>query len=115
MRSQRQYIRDILEAMEAAEEFVAGVSREELERDLQKKFALQRAFEIIGEATKQLDTEIRDRYPEVPWDSMAGTRDILIHEYFAVDLKVVLRTVREDFPRDKKYLRRILDDLGDDE
>lgn len=46
---------------------------------------------------------------------MAGTRDILIHEYFAVDLKVVLRTVREDFPRDKKYLRRILDDLGDDE
>jgi uncharacterized protein with HEPN domain len=115
MRSQRQYIQDILEAMEAAESFVEGTSREELEEDLQKKFALQRAFEIIGEATKQLDTDLREQYPEVPWDSMAGTRDILIHEYFAVDLGVVLRTVREDFPRDKKHLRRILSDLADNE
>lgn len=115
MRSQRQYIQDILEAMEAAESFVEGVSREELETDIEKKFALQRAFEIIGEATKQLDDSIRDEYPEVPWDSMAGTRDILIHEYFAVDLSVVLRTVREDFPRDKKHLRRILSDLGADD
>jgi uncharacterized protein with HEPN domain len=104
MRSQRQYIQDILEAMTLAGSFVEGVSREELETDIEKKFALQRAFEIIGEATKQLDTDLREQYPKVPWDSMAGTRDILIHEYFAVDLDVVLRTVREDFPRDKKLL-----------
>lgn len=113
MRSQRQYIQDILDAMEAAESFVEDVSREELETDTEKKFALQRAFEIIGEATKHLDTDLRKQYPEVPWDSMAGTRDILIHEYFAVDLDVVLRTVREDFSRDKKHLRRILSDLTD--
>lgn len=48
MRSQRQYIQDILDAMGAAEEFVEGISREELEEDLRRKFALQRAFEIIG-------------------------------------------------------------------
>ena len=115
MRSQRQYIQDILEAMEAAETFVAEVSLKELEENLEKKLALQRAFEIIGEATKQVDPSLRDRYPNVSWDQMAGMRDILIHEYFAVDLEVVLRTVREDFPRDKKALRRVLDDLGDNE
>jgi uncharacterized protein with HEPN domain len=65
MRSQRQHIQDILDAMVAAEEFVEGVSREELDEDLRRKFALQRAFEIIGEATKQLDTELREKYPEV--------------------------------------------------
>ncbi len=115
MRSQRQYIQDILEVMEAAESFVEDVSREELETDIEKKFALQRAFEIISEATKQLDSDLREQYSEVPWDSMAGTRDILIHEYFAVDLGVVLRTVQQDFPRDKKHLRRILSDLANNE
>ena len=70
MRSQRQYIRDILEAMEAAESFVEDVRFEDLEGDLEKQFALQRAFEVVGEATKHLDPKLRKRYPDVPWDDI---------------------------------------------
>lgn len=65
MRSQRQYIQDILEAMAAAEDFVEDVEFEDLEGDLEKQFALQRAFEVIGEATKQLDPSIHDRFPRI--------------------------------------------------
>jgi uncharacterized protein with HEPN domain len=114
MRSQRQYIMDIIRAMEAAERFVADVPFEDLEDDLEKQYALQRAFEIVGEATKQLDPALRERYPEVPWSDMAGMRDIIVHGYFAVDLDVVWRAIHEDFPRDKKNLRHILDELPPD-
>jgi len=114
MRSQRQYIQDILEAIEAAEDFVEGVQFEELEGDLEKQFALQRAFEVIGEATKNLDSSIREGYPEVPWDDMAGMRDVLIHQYFAVELEVVWDTIHNRFPKIEPQLRRILDDLPSD-
>lgn len=115
MRSQRQYIQDILEAMQAAESFVQDASLEEVERDLQKKMALQRAFEIIGEAIKQLDSSLRERYPDVPWDDMAGMRDVLIHQYFAVELEVVWDTIHNRFPSIESHLRRILNDLDADE
>lgn len=111
MRSQRQYIQDILEAIEYAEDFLEDVQIEELEDDIEKQFALQRAFEVIGEATKQLDSDLRDRYPEVPWDDTAGMRDVLIHKYFAVELEVVWDTIHNRFARIKPRLRHLLDDL----
>ena len=70
-RQDRQYLQDILDAMEAAESFVEDLSFEALEEDRRTQFALQRAFEIIGEATKQLSEEIRDQHPGVP---LAGHR-----------------------------------------
>jgi uncharacterized protein with HEPN domain len=57
-----------------------------------------RALEIIGEATKQVPPDVRERAPEIPWQDMAGMRDKLIHAYQAVDLRVVWKTVRQDLP-----------------
>ena len=112
-RSQEQYLRDIIDAMEAAESFVEGMSFEELEADQRTQFALQRAFEIIGEATKQLDDELRDRYQSVPWRGIAGMRDKIIHEYFAVNLEIVWGTVHKDFPRVKPKIQQVLEELSE--
>jgi uncharacterized protein with HEPN domain len=114
-RSQKQYLLDILEAIDHARRFAEDVTFEELEGDHRTQFALQRAFEIIGEATKQVDDSIRERYPDVPWRKMAGMRDVIAHKYFSVKLEVVWDTIYEEFPQIRPRLREILDEISDDE
>lgn len=114
-RSQKQYLFDILAAIEDAQEFVEGMSFEELEEDRRTQYALQRAFEIIGEATKQIEDSVREQYPNVPWRKMAGMRDMIVHEYFAVNLEVVWETVYEDLPRVYPKLQEICEELPDED
>jgi uncharacterized protein with HEPN domain len=57
-----------------------------------------RNLEIVGEATKRLPQEIRIKHPAIPWKSMAGTRDRLIHDYFGVNFDVVWQIVTEELP-----------------
>ncbi|MBE8989219.1 DUF86 domain-containing protein [Nostoc sp. LEGE 12450] len=69
--------------------------------------AVIRNFEIIGEATKRLSSEIRAAYPDVPWQQVAGFRDILIHDYLKVNLNRVLGVVEQNLPPLKAIKLRI--------
>jgi uncharacterized protein with HEPN domain len=75
------YLRDILDAAQKAEEFVAGMDIVACEGDAKTSFAVIRALEIIGEATNNIPSTVRQRYPEVPWRAIAGMRDRVIHDY----------------------------------
>jgi len=104
------YLEDILLAMEMIEAFVQGMSFEAFRADIKTSDAVVRRFEIIGEASKHVPAEIREKCPDVPWSEMARMRDRLIHAYNMVDYELVWRTIKQRIPAVKQHLRRILDE-----
>src|SRR3990172_11975472 len=92
------FVEDILDAMEKAELLLEGVSYEKFEADFRINFAVIRALEIIGEASKRLPDTLRVRYSEIPWEGMAGMRDRIIHGYDNVDYQIVWVVVYKNLP-----------------
>ena len=107
------YIEDILDAMDKAEALVEGVAYVQFEADYRINFAVVRALEIIGEATRRLPDTVRHRYPGIPWRGMAGMRDRIIHGYDTVDLQVVWDVIKKDIPHGRPQLERILIEYGE--
>lgn len=107
-RDLRLYLEDIRQSILAIEEYAAGSSREGFAADRKLQDAVIRRLEVIGEAAKQLPDDFRARYPEVPWQQVAGLRDVLIHEYFGVKLLRVWHVVTEDLPKLKRVVAAAL-------
>src|SRR4030065_2099759 len=111
-RDMRVYIQDILESIEAIEGYVQSKTEEQFYGNRQVQDAVLRRLEIIGEAVKNIDEEFRNRYPEIPWKKIAGLRDVLIHEYFGVNMKRVWRVIKIDLPDLKSMISRIWGDIS---
>jgi len=103
-------IRHILDAAREAVDFSQGRSRADLNSDRQLNLSLVRLLEIIGEAARGISTEFRQAHPDLPWKSMVGMRDRLIHAYFDINLDVVWETVTQDLPSLIGQLEKIVAD-----
>jgi len=110
-RSFEDYLNDILEAITAIEAFTGGMTKENFLSDLKTVYATRKALEIIGEAAKKIPASFKNKHKEIPWKEIAGMRDVLVHEYFGVDLDVVWKTVQQDIPALKSLFLRLGDDF----
>lgn len=108
MKEDKAYLLHILEAISDTEKFIEGITQEEFYENKEKQYAILRALEIIGEATKNLSKEIKTRYQNIPWKDIAGMRNKLIHEYFGVKLELVWKTVRNKLPELKEQIAVII-------
>ncbi len=109
-RDYRAYLEDILEAAGAAREFVAGMGKDELAKDRRTRDAVVRNLEIIGEAAKKLPVQTRRDHPEVEWKKITGLRDILVHDYFGIDMDIVWDIVQNKLPVLVEQVQHILDE-----
>lgn len=91
-------IRHMIEAAQAAQQFVAGRQRDDLDTDQMLLFALVRAIEIIGEAASRVTPVTQAELALVPWSAIVSMRNRLIHAYFDIDRVIVWKTVTEEIP-----------------
>lgn len=103
---------DILESINDIQESVKNLSKKQFSNNKDKKDASIRRLEIIGEAVKNIPNSFRKKHPDVPWSKIAGTRDVIIHRYFRVDLDAVWNVIKRDLPKLKKQIEKIKHELS---
>ncbi|MBC7335054.1 MAG: DUF86 domain-containing protein [Clostridia bacterium] len=98
----------ILESALLISRWLEGVEKDRFLEDELLQEAVIRRLEVIGEAAKNVSPELKERHPEVPWKEMSGMRDVLVHEYFGVDLEQVWETASQDVPELARQIGAIL-------
>lgn len=109
------FLYDILEAARRIMTYTEAMSSDLFFEDFKTQDAVIRNLEIIGEATKQIPDRIRRKAPHIPWKSIAGMRDKLIHQYFGVNLDIVWNVIKDDLSPLLKAVEIILSESNEEE
>lgn len=110
-RSYTEFLQDILDAITEIDLFVNNVSYEAFESNREKTLAVVKLLEVIGEAVKKIPNDRRELYPDIPWKSIAGMKNMLVHEYWQVDVAVVWATVQHSLPSLKVVAIKELEEM----
>lgn len=108
MRRELLLISEMIDAAEQAQALVSGVDRSMLASDRQRHDALLWNFTVLGEAAAQLDADVKERFPEVPWARPAQLRNRIVHGYWSIDLEILHTTASDLLPQFTEQLRKAL-------
>ena len=102
-------IRDVIEAIAEIQEFTSGMTFEQFQTDRKTVGAVLYSLAIIGEAVRSIPPELESAHPDTPWDDVRGMRNVVIHEYFQVNLAIIWQTIREDLVSLELSFRQLID------
>jgi uncharacterized protein with HEPN domain len=102
------WLLDMLQSAQRALDYASGLSENQFMADNLRQDAILRQLTILGEASKKISNELRTAHPDIPWRKVAGFRDVVVHDYFGVDLKEVWRIIRDDLPSLVKLLEPLV-------
>ncbi|MBB6098525.1 uncharacterized protein with HEPN domain [Deinobacterium chartae] len=105
-------VQEMLEAIERIGRYVNGMRLEDFEGSELVRDAVLRNLAFLGETVKYLPPEVHAAHPDLPWDEMRGTRNLVVHDYFGLDLQMVWHTVHHELPPLVPRLERILREAG---
>lgn len=91
-------LEDILVSLARIRTLTLAISYDEFTEDLTKQEAVIRNLEIIGEASKSVPHDVQSSYPEVDWARIGGLRNVLIHQYFGIDLEIIWDIMQTKLP-----------------
>ena len=109
MNENEAFLRHILDEIEFLTDQCRGLQFQELIEDEVLKRASVRSLEVIGEATKNLSKEFKEKYPAVEWKKIAGLRDKLIHHYFGINWDIVWDVIKNKLPDLGKEIRILIE------
>ena len=101
------YFDDILIAIDRIFEYTQGYDFITFKQDYKTIDAVIRNFEIIGEAAKNIPPEIKEQYPNVPWNEMYSLRNRISHVYFGIDYEIIWDIITNYLPQNKSEIKMI--------
>ena len=107
-RSYKMYLEDIQIAMNRIAEYIEGYDFKQFKKDYKTVDAVIRNFEVIGEASKNVKEELKEKYPNVPWKEMYYLRNRVSHEYFGIDFEIIWDIAINYLPENKKQIDYII-------
>ncbi|MFX0052723.1 MAG: DUF86 domain-containing protein [Candidatus Hodarchaeota archaeon] len=110
-RTPKLFLDDILKAINKIYHYINHLTYEQFQKDVKTVDAVIRNLEIIGEAVKNLPSDIINENPDVNWRAATAMRDRLIHGYFGVDVSILWETVTTDLSELNKQIKKIWDEL----
>ncbi len=102
------YLEDMLQSMDRIEEYLSELDFQKFKMNYLVVDAIIRNLEIIGEASKNIPTEVQEKYPEIPWKKMYGLRNLIAHEYFGIDYEMIWEIAKKNLPQNRIDLQKII-------